>query len=595
MKRGRVSGHPRGFAFIDVEGEEEEIFIPRGQLGGAIDGDLVDVEVTGEREKGPVGRVVAVIERGRTCLAGTVLFCDKKGRARLYCPLLGLDGEVFVTGKELKVGDRIIAKITQWQEEGQGAEGTVERILGHIDDPSIDVIAACAEFEVSPEFPKNALKEADSLGDAVLPKDLENRCDLRDIPTVTIDPISAKDYDDALSLKKSSDGHLHLMVHVADVSYYVTRSSALDKSAKKRCNSTYFPGICVPMLPPSLSDNLCSLQPLVDRLAVTVEMEFDLAGELLNYSIYRSAIRSDKRFSYEEAKEVLDGKRDSPFKPLLEEMVELCLLLKKQRRKRGSVEFILPELSVEVNAQGVPVKTHLIEYDITHQLVEEFALKANEMVATHLTKLQRGLTYRVHDMPSDEDLAGFFQLARFLGYPLPKKPSLLDLQLLFDKANKTPHGTYLAISFIRSQKLAAYSPDNIGHYGLSLEHYCHFTSPIRRYADLLVHRVLLEAKYSEKEVEKIARACSEKERISAKAEGSVLRLKKLRLLKAAPYSKNWKALITQVKSAGVVFEVVDLMLEGFLHVSELGDDFYEFDETGRSFKGRHTGQRFAFS
>jgi ribonuclease R len=587
---GIIRVHPRGFGFVEAEGGD--LFVPRPAIGGAIDGDTVEAQVTGEgREgKGPEGRVLRIVKRGRTKLAGTVISISRG--IQMLAPIMGPDALVDVeSDQKLSEGDRILIKVDNWTPPS----GRLEKLFGHITDPSIDVEAACEEFEIRTEFRDAALEEAKKIGTEVTAADRKGREDLRKIETVTIDPTTAKDFDDALSLAKDSKGNFHLMVHIADVTHYVQAGSALDKSAIERCNSTYFPGICVPMLPPSLSDNLCSLKPDVDRLAVTVKMQFDKSGKLVKHEIVRSVIRSDRRFSYEEAKQVLDGVLESEHAELLQLMVKLAYLLKSHRRERGSIEFSLPEVVVQIDEGGMPTGTRLVEYDITHQLVEEFMLKANETVATHLTQQGRGLTYRIHDMPTEDDLLAFYQLASAFGFKLPSNPAREDLQQVFDKANKTPYGAQLAVAFIRSMKLAAYSAENIGHYGLSLEHYCHFTSPIRRYADIVVHRVLFDNLFTEEEIAQIAHRCSEQERISSRAESDVLRLKKLRLLdahkKENPFHQ-YEAVVASVKPAGITFEVADLMLEGFVHISELGKDYYVFDQRKMSLAGERTGESF---
>jgi ribonuclease R len=566
--KGTIRVHPRGFGFVEAE---EDIFIPRSRILGAVDGDTVEAMITGESDKGVEGEVVKIVKRSRSHLAGTMI-----NSKFAYAPLLGPDREVEVKGPKLKRGDRVVLKVTRWDEP---VKGELERVIGRIDDPSIDVEAACEEFELRTTFPKFSIPTPS----------LEGREDLREIACVTIDPESARDFDDAIAISKNRGGY-ELMVHIADVSAYVEQGSSLDREAQTRCNSTYFPGTCIPMLPPELSNDLCSLKPDVDRLAFSVIMQFNKKGELKQHRIVRTMIRSQRRFTYEEAKQVIDGKLTSPFKPMIDLMVELCGLLKHQRRERGSIEFALPEVVLQVDEKGVPIGTRVIEYDITHQMIEEFMLKANEVVATYLTKIGRGLTYRVHDMPTWEDLEGFLQMASLFGYKLSDEPTLEELQDLFDKARGTPHGPQLAVSFIRSMKLATYSAENIGHYGLSLEHYCHFTSPIRRYPDLLVHRVLLDAEaYKEKEIAKIAHRCSEQERISARAEQNVLRLKKLRYIDARP-NEEWAAIVTQVKPFGLIFEVENLMLEGFIHISEVGDDYYVFQEG--KLRGRSTRETF---
>ena len=276
-------------------------------------------------------------------------------------------------------------------------------------------------------------------------------------------------------------------------------------------------------------------------------------------------------------------------------MEELCLLLKKKRFNRGSLEFSIPELRLIVDENGKPTGTEFIPYDITHQLVEEFMLKANEVVATHLNKKGLNLTYRVHEEPNEDRMNEFVSLANAFGFQIKENPTSADLQELFDEALQTPYGTYLAISYIRRMKLAVYSPANIGHYGLALTHYCHFTSPIRRYVDLIIHRQLFEKPISYTEIETIAKKCSEKERISEKAERNVTLLKKLRLLKQMvdeDPGQQFEAVVTKVRNFGIYFEVDGLMLEGFLHVSELDDDYYRFDEKSGKLKGSYTGITF---
>lgn len=350
------------------------------------------------------------------------------------------------------------------------------------------------------------------------------------------------------------------------------------------------------MLPGELSNNLCSLKPKVNRLTVSVFMDFDPEGEMTQYRIARTVIRSCRRFTYKEAKKVLEGKLKSPHKDTLLLMQELCLLLKRKRYERGSVEFAMPELVVLVDEKGHPTGTDYVEYDITHQLVEEFMLKANETVAKHLDKEGKGVPFRVHDEPSEENMRDFAFLAGAFGFNIPPKPAPSDIQKMFNEALNTPYGQYLATSYIRRMRLAIYSPINIGHYGLSLTHYCHFTSPIRRYVDLVAHRLIFDYRADLKQLEKISDTCSERERISAKAENSVLTLKKYRLLEKyfqENSEREYQAVITRVKHFGLTFEVVELMLEGFIHISEIGTDYYEFEEELGRLRGTRRGELYA--
>jgi len=598
---GTLRLHPRGFGFVkpdDATKLTQDIFIPKHLTENAVDGDHVEVLVNYESisEKGPEGRITTIITRGRTHLAGIVREAGRNGTYNAYAPMLGLSQSVIVEttpGETLQVGDRIVMKVIDWGNKEFPTTAMLARRLGHISDPSCDINASIEEFQLRREFPSLAVEEARTFGTTVPLSEIKKREDLRSLTCFTIDPDTAKDFDDAISLTKDAGGHYHLGVHIADVSHYVSKGSHLDIEAQMRCNSTYFPGFCLPMLPRELSDNLCSLKPNVNRLTASVLMEFDPQGELVNYRMVRSVIKSAKRFTYKEAKAVLDGKKKSVHAPTLHLMTEMCAILKRKRYERGSVEFGMPELVILVDKDGVPSGTDYVVYDITHQLVEEFMLKANELVAWHLSKQGKHLTYRVHDVPSEENMKDFSLLAMAFGFHLSQTPTTKEIQKLFDEAMETPYGQYLATSYIRRMRLAMYSSDNIGHYGLSLEHYCHFTSPIRRYVDLVVHRILFHEPEEKNKLELIASRCSEQERISAKAESSVTVLKKLRLLEMQRKEnprREYEAVITRVKNFGIYFEIVELLLESYLHVSELESDYYVYDDAEVILKGRNTGQ-----
>lgn len=598
--KGLLHMHPRGFGFVTPEDTTlygQDIFIPKHLTQNAVDGDVVEVLVNNDviSDKGPEGKIVTILNRGRTHFAGIIRTSDRYGEILAYVPLLGMSQRVVVqpcAEKPLKVGDRIVMEVLDWGSKETETLCKMSHYLGHISDPGCDVKAAIEEYELRNIFPTQAVEEAQSYGKVVPQKEIKAREDFRDKVCFTIDPDTAKDFDDAVGVTKDKKGGFELTVHIADVSHYVKPGTALDNEAKLRCNSTYFPGTAIPMLPRELSDNLCSLKPDVNRLTVTVIMHFDNTGEMKDYRITRSVIKSAKRFTYKEAKLVLDGKKTSEHAPTLRLMVELCGLLKKKRYERGSLEFAMPELVIKVDENGVPVGTDYVAYDITHQLVEEFMLKANETVATHLNKIGKNLTYRVHDEPAEENMKDFSALASAFGFQISEKPTPAELQKLFDEAMDSPYGQYLATSYIRRMRLAMYSSDNIGHYGLGLTHYCHFTSPIRRYVDLVVHRILFGESDEKETLEMISSQCSEQERISAKAENNVVLLKKLRLLQsiqnASPH-KEFEAVVTRVKNFGISFEVLELMLESFLHVSELENDYYVFEESSMRLRGTRSG------
>lgn len=588
---GTVSVHKKGFGFVRRD-EGADIFIPKHCMQDAVDGDTVEVEVNpAVSVKGPEGVVIAILKRSRTHLA-CIITQRVAHHYTAYSPLLGVDKPIQVKSKTaLKEGDRIICKVTDWQGVS-GAEAEMSRLIGHISDPSIDVIAAVEEFELPDGFTKEAIAEAESFGKKV---NVEGRKDLSNWEIVTIDPDTAKDYDDAISLTKDEKGHFLLGVHIADVAHYVKPGSHLDQEAFMRCNSTYFPGQCIPMLPEELSNELCSLKPKVERLTQSVLAEFTPQGDLLDYRIERTCIKSNKRFTYKEALAVIENKKKSIHAPLLAKMVKLCHLLKKKRFERGSIDFSMPDDVILVDDRGVPQKIERVEYDITHQMIEEFMLKANEIVAKHLANQGKTLIYRIHEKPTAESFKDFYAFARSLGFHLPGTPTHIDIQKMFQEAKGSPLLPQLSVSFIRSMRLAAYSSDNLGHYGLALEHYCHFTSPIRRYTDLIIQRLLFNEMDPEADIDAIATACSEKERTAFRAESSVVILKKLRLAGThftTDSTTVYPAIITRIKPFALFFEVPMFDLEGSIHVSKLGSDYFEFNASKMCFRGSHTGKTY---
>ncbi len=598
---GILRMHPKGFGFVIPDNQAQcpqDVFIPKHLTDNAIDGDHVEIVINprSTSEKGPEGKILSVLSRARKHLAGTIRQINSNGSMIAYVPILGITKPIIIeptSDISVKIGDRVIMKVLEWGTDRDQTVCEISHILGHILDPSCDVLAAIEEYDVRHAFPKQAVEQAKGFGKKVPAKDLKKRVDLTKLECFTIDPDTAKDFDDALTLTKDRKGNFHLGVHIADVAHYVEPGTPLDKEAQLRCNSTYFPGTCVPMLPEELSNELCSLKPEVIRLTVSVMMDFDKTGTLIKHEVIRSYIHSAKRFTYFEAKDVLDGKKKSRHAKTLKLMVDLCHLLKKKRYERGSIDFALPEMVILVDEKGYPSGLKKIEYDITHQLVEEFMLKANETVAKTLCSRGKALMYRVHEEPAEENFEDFFQFARSLGFHLPGKPTSSDLQKLFNEAKQSPYNQQLSIAFIRSMKLAQYSSNNVGHFGLALEHYCHFTSPIRRYSDLVIQRLLFNEEPKEMNLNEVALKCSEQERVSFRAENSVKTLKKLRLLRhylnENPYQEH-TAVVTRIKPFGIHFELENLSLEGFLHISELENDYFHHDLVRNVLIGKTTGK-----
>ncbi len=600
---GTIHVHPKGFAFVspdDATSPPQDIFIPKHLKGNAVDGDRVEVALRPARrpEKGPEGVVKTILERGKKEVVGVIWMVNPQGHYVLYLPSLGSDHAALLKKTDhlphYKLGDRLLLAIKKWGTGKRAIECDVIKKIGSIAEPSSDLETATLDFHIRTLLPDQVVREARAFSPTVSSPDLQGRRDLTSLETVTIDPDTARDFDDALSLTQDEQGRYHLGIHIADVTHYVKEGSAIDREAKERCNSVYFPGKCIPMLPECLSNHLCSLIENEIRLTVSVLTTLDKEGNVLDYELVRGYIRSRKRFTYGEAKRILDGKEPSPHLPLLKRMEQLCFLLKSKRTARGSVDFALPETVVLVDEAGAPYNYSIVDYDITHQMVEEFMLTANAIVATHCAEKKVPGIFRVHDAPDAESLEEFYAFARALGFSLPKAPSSKDLQRLFVDAKATPYTTQLAIGYIRSMKLAIYSHANSGHYGLALPHYCHFTSPIRRYSDLIVHRLLFSSEAGG-DLAAIARTCSEKERNAAKAETAVIILKKLRWLKADSEQQThptYQATITKVKPFGFYFDVAPLSIEGFLHVSDLADDYYDYHPHVQALIGSRTGRSF---
>lgn len=590
---GKISIHQSGFGFVSLK--EYDVFIPKHLILNAMDQDLVEVEILsleGRNKKGPEGRVNRVVKRTRASILGTVVEI-KPGALSVRASLQGESelAHVPLPTTPVEVGDRILMEVHSLRNQ---LHLTFERKLGSIFDPLKDLDAIKEEYTLPKEFPEEALREARAFGSEVVKSQHSERTDLTDLFTITIDPKTAKDFDDALSIQKTKKGY-KLFVHVADASYYVKKGSYLDLEAIQRKNSTYLVGTCIPMLPHVLSDNLCSLKEGVDRLAVTIEMDLNNRGQLEHHQIYRSIIKSNHRLSYEQAFEIMHEQKESFLKEQLQLMRELALHLKALKNERGSVDLSLSELVWRLGEDGVPSGFEISHYDITHQLVEEFMLKANEVIATELKNRDVGLIYRVHEPPSPETMMEFKNFCVRLGVLVPQEFGPKELSQIFLAHKESAFISELSSRYIRSMRLATYSTDRVGHHGLMLENYTHFTSPIRRYVDIIIHRLIFNEEYTQEELDEIAKSSSEKERHSARAEMSYLMLKKIRYFerkhKKEP-EKVYKATVTRVKPYGIVFEVKDFGVEGFLHISKLGNDYFEFHPKKEKITGSKSNRIF---
>lgn len=582
---GVISIHPHGFAFV-VPTEEyaiwDDIFVPKSMTLKAMSGDKVKVKIKGLDSKGPEGEVLAILERARSEIACTVTGINYGGTHRVHSPSHSRLHDILFKTKpknSLKVGDRILVKVEDWgKDEDDPWVVTYKKLVGKISEPKTDISYALAAYHVRSSFKKSVLDEAESFGTRVKKKDLEGRKDLRDLITFTIDPVTAKDFDDAISIRPFKKGY-ELYVHIADVSHYVVEGGLIDHEAKLRCNSTYFPGKCIPMLPPSLADNLCSLKPKVNRLAVSTRIIFDSEGHVDSYQFMRSVIRSDHRMTYGKVRDLLNGKSRSSILTQLEWLSDLCSKRKAIRSTRGVLDLNLPALLPLVDAKGNISEFQVEPYDLSHQMVEELMVLNNSLVAQELYERFSEALYRVHEPPSPEKLNSFNELISRFGFKLQKDEPVT--QSIIDEFASMAIGPYLCAQYIKSMKIARYSVDSFGHFGLRLDHYSHFTSPIRRYADLVCHRLLFEGNFDINHLQRQAIACSEQERVSEKAEKSVLRIKKLRYLAKKLNDETsvfYKGMITEIKPFGVIVEIPDLQMDSFVHVSELNMGYFTYNQ-----------------
>ncbi|MBI5044224.1 MAG: ribonuclease R [Nitrospirae bacterium] len=542
---GIVNSHPDGYAFVAPEDGGEDIFIPPKKMLGAMNGDKVVVRIEGSRQGNKKeGRIIRILERAHTRITGR--FEKSKGFGFVMPSDPKIIYDIYIhkdNWNNAKDGEIVIAEILEYPKENRNPEGMVVKILGYPDRKGIETELIMEEYELTPEFPEDVKKEVSNLRFQISDSQLKNRTDLRELKTVTIDGENAKDFDDAVSIKKQTNGHYTLWVHIADVSHYVETDSALDEEAFSRGTSVYFPDRAIPMLPYELSNDICSLKPNVDRLTVTVEMEFDKKGRRVDYKFYKSCINSNERMTYTQVKEILADNEPElceRYSELIEDfklMEELSLLINRQRWERGSIDFDLPEPAIILDIQGKPADIIKEERNIAHRIIEEFMIAANEAVASYITSLETPSIYRIHEKPDEDKIEDFIELIRGFGLFIKKKEGLKPktLQKVIEDVKDRPEERLVNHILLRSMKQARYATENLGHFGLASENYTHFTSPIRRYTDLAVHRILKmimksagahrhtplhekEIEYLKETLPEIAKHSSERERIAMEAE-----------------------------------------------------------------------------
>ena len=587
------------------------VYVREQELRTALDGDHVRVKLLAlKKGKKPYGTITEILQRSEMPISGT-LDCDDD-----FCFLIPDDDKYpvdFLIPKRKMGnavhGDKVIGKFIKWEDRHKSPEAEIIEILGKSGDPSVEFAGIMKEFELPASFP--AIVEEEAKAVAVIPSEteLKKRRDLRDLTIITIDPDDAKDFDDALSLEKLSNGNMRLGVHIADVTAYVAEDSALDKEALKRATSTYLVDRVVPMLPESLSNVICSLQPHVTRLAFSVFMECDAQGNVIDYDIAETVINSKRRFTYAEAQNIIDtGKGD--LQDLILDLHALATLLREKRYRSGGVDFVTQETKFILDEQRNPIKAILKSRTDATSLVEECMLLANQTVAIALeqmskTMLKKGLlpfVYRVHDEPDMIKLKGVLGFVRQLGIQVPNgTPSSRQLNTILENAGHLPEIMIINQFMLRSMAKAIYLEENIGHYGLGFAHYTHFTSPIRRYPDIIVHRLLKEYarskpsdarfRYLQDYVVEASAHCSLRERLAVDAERASIRLASAQL--ALKYKGGiFNGRVTGVTSFGLFILLDELNIEGLLHMSDLSDDYYYFDEAQFRLIGKKTKKVF---
>lgn len=587
---GTLSLNPKGFGFVKIQRGEssligQEVFISKDNLYDALHQDEVCVLLTKQDHRGWEGSIVRVVSRSQSTLYGFLTqFYPTKQTWQVHVPIMPehqfIATQSLIDPSELCPGSRVSLNLLKAGDRYKASELSIIENLGHIDCAQDDIPFAMQEYGIRHEFPENCMEETRALGKRVKQTQLAKRKDLRDLDTITIDPETAKDFDDAISIEKLENGSIRLWVHIADVPSYVTPSSHLDLEARKRGNSTYFPSHCVPMLPTELSDELCSLKPNVLRLAITTEIDFDSSGQIIGHKIYRSVIRSNRRLSYEEAMKMIETPNSSLASNMLEMMNTLYEKRLSLRLTRGALQLALPEAKIYCREDGNPDYIKLIDYDRSHQLIEEFMVTTNEVIAQHLCENNLPGIFRVHEAPDDKAYESFQDLVYSYGFDFKVQNNPKELQNFFKEIQDKPYYPQVCVAYIRCMKLAIYHEENRGHFGLALNHYCHFTSPIRRYSDLLTMRSVLGEEQSI-DWSKEAMYLSETERRSGQAEQSVSSLKKWRLIKQKfeGNARSFYGIVGKVLPFGVTFNLRDFFLEIFIPISELAPIYLHYDET----------------
>ncbi|MBN2665348.1 MAG: ribonuclease R [Bacteroidales bacterium] len=596
---GTVDMTRMGYGFITSDDMEDDVFVAARNLNTALHGDKVKVWLYARRKGSrPEGEVVEILERWRTSFVGTLEVMP--GFAFLMPDNKNMPFDIFIPTSALKggkQGQKAVARIVEWKPSSKNPVGEIINVLGEPGLHSTEMHAILAEFELPYTFTEEVENDAARINGEITEKDIRDRRDFRDVPTFTIDPADAKDFDDALSLRKLENGNWEVGIHIADVTYYVRPGSLTEDEAKQRATSVYLVDRVVPMLPERLSNEICSLRPAEDKLTYSAVFELDEKAEVLNEWFGRTIINSDRRFSYNEAQMVIDT-GDGDMKEQILLLHDLAQKLRAKRFAYGAFSFERSEVQFELDENGKPLGVKFRDMGTANQLIEEFMLLANRRVAEYVGKKLRGKTfvYRIHDKPDPEKISNFRTFITRFGYKLTSDENNLPKamnRLMKEVAGRSEQNIIETIA-LRAMAKAVYSTDNIGHYGLAFKHYTHFTSPIRRYPDMMVHR-LLTAYLNHDDPgnkEKIGKLCdhsSKMERVAAEAERASVKYKQVEFM-SDKLGQAFDGVISGVTEWGIYVEIIENQCEGMVSVRDLTDDYYEYDEENYCIRGKSTGK-----
>ena len=609
--RGIFQANARGFGFVTVEGEPEDIFIGEEDMGGAMQGDEVEVAITkapeGRRRE---GKILKIVNRGTQRLVG--YYQSRKNFGFVVPDNERILQDIFVPAEQSKgavTGHKVVVELTSYGGERKKPEGRIVEILGHANDPGVDILSIVKAYDLPIEFPEKVLNQAERVAKPVTGADMAGRKDVRDWQTVTIDGEDAKDLDDAITLTKEGDNYI-LGVHIADVTNYVQENSALDREALKRGTSVYLADRVIPMLPHVLSNGMCSLIAGEDRLALSCIMTVDSKGNVIDHQIAETVVNVDERMSYTSVKKILEEhdeeecRRYQTLIPMFELMKELSEILRNRRHKRGAIDFDFPESKMVLDEDGTPLEIKAYDRNVATKIIEDFMLLANETVAEEYFWQEIPFVYRVHEAPDEEKMKKLITFIQNFGYTMhvPKGQEIRpkEVQKLLDKIEGSQEEAMISRLTLRSMKQAKYSPDNDGHFGLATKYYTHFTSPIRRYPDLQIHRIIkdnLRGRMTEsrrdhyaKILTEVTMQASSLERRADEAERETVKLKKVQYMKKF-YGEEFEGVISGITKWGLYVELPNTV-EGLVHVANMMDDHYDYDETHFQMVGTHTGKRY---